>query len=123
MMLIGDRGGSFENRPGGGIEDGIAYLAVGLHDGPFLGTEFARFFEDMIGDGQFADVMEKGAEAGQRIRRHNSHPLQDLNRVAEQVTLRMVFERSGRNRRHPEDLRKKIFTDTVLQHGFKEPLR
>ena len=48
------------------LDDLIAVIGVLLHDRHFIGFEFARLVQNLVGNGHLADVMQKGS-AGDRI--------------------------------------------------------
>src|SRR3546814_5993150 len=78
-VVVQHDGQGLSQRAGGGDEL-VAHLGVGLDDGALVGGEAAGLVEDLVGDGDLADVVEVGAagEGPQRVGRY-AHPQAELH--------------------------------------------
>src|SRR3546814_13133141 len=78
-VVVQHDGQGLSQRAGGGDEL-VAHLGVGLDDGALVGGEAAGLVEDLVGDGDLADVVEVGAagEGPQRVGR-SAHPQAELH--------------------------------------------
>lgn len=62
-FVMGSGDGACGLEEGGVCEDGLAGGGVLLHALAFVGGEGSWFFEDVVGDGDFADVVQDGVSA------------------------------------------------------------